>query len=206
LKLAFEYQGKQHFKHTDFLTSNTQNRDEEKKIACNAFGITLIPIPYWWNMSKSSLIATIHKFRPELIKDTGAANPIPEILPISTKREYCISDASIDTQAFSDYILTFGNAGGVAPKCYSCKRDLNNRRQLRVQVQAALSPKASRLNKVNLCLVCVQEALTSDKFKFNSELTLYPPFSGKIKIPNTVLDSIQDLPAFERVEWVVECK
>lgn len=43
-----------------------QEKDEERKNACKEVGITLIPIPYWWDGRKDSLLATISKIRPDL--------------------------------------------------------------------------------------------------------------------------------------------
>lgn len=37
-----------------------------KRKACAEQGITLIEIPYWWDKSKASVIASIIKVRPEL--------------------------------------------------------------------------------------------------------------------------------------------
>jgi hypothetical protein len=58
LKLAFEYNGEQHYKYTKFFHKNYQNfqdqqiRDEQKKIACEAEGITLIIVPYYIKAEK----------------------------------------------------------------------------------------------------------------------------------------------------------
>lgn len=40
-------------------------------------GITLIEIPYWWDFTKESLAATIHRIRPELVPDPPGIQPIP---------------------------------------------------------------------------------------------------------------------------------
>lgn len=81
LKLAFEYQGQQHYQnmmHSD--SKETISRDKEKAEACIENKITLVigkrlhkficscSVPYWWNKTSNSLIATIHKQRPELVK------------------------------------------------------------------------------------------------------------------------------------------
>src|SRR5688572_26691703 len=100
LKLAFEYQGEQHYKPVyhmggDFETQKTI--DKEKREACKQVqlysmyslemssqqlipnchinvwmitycmvqnGVTLIEVPYWWDRTKGSLEATVHKVRP----------------------------------------------------------------------------------------------------------------------------------------------
>lgn len=41
-------------------------------------GITLIEIPYWWDRTRQSLGATVHKFRPDLLSQYKNFNPIPE--------------------------------------------------------------------------------------------------------------------------------
>ena len=69
LNLAFEYNGQQHFQpHYVFGScSLQQKRDEEKKKACNEAGITLIEVPFWWDYSRSSLVASVLQQRPELV-------------------------------------------------------------------------------------------------------------------------------------------
>ena len=49
------------------LIGNKKKRDKEKKEICKENGITLIEIPYWWDKQLSSLIATIHQQRKDLI-------------------------------------------------------------------------------------------------------------------------------------------
>jgi len=69
LQLAFEYQGGQHYTQ-HYLFGNPFQlhiRDKEKQAACERLGITLITIPYWWNGATDSLLATIHKIRPDLV-------------------------------------------------------------------------------------------------------------------------------------------
>jgi hypothetical protein len=98
LKLAFEFQGIQHYTSVWYFGGSLreyEERDEEKRIACakrgnqdriisessikspiespiyimlTCLGITLIEIPYWWDNTIESLQATIHQSRPELIK------------------------------------------------------------------------------------------------------------------------------------------
>ncbi len=41
----------------------------------------MIEIPYWWDGKKPSLMATIHKFRPDLIKDPGIGTAISYAYP-----------------------------------------------------------------------------------------------------------------------------
>jgi len=53
-------------------SEDLKKRDTEKKYACKAANVTLIDVPYWWNMSKQSLATTIRSYRPDLLQ-------IPEI-------------------------------------------------------------------------------------------------------------------------------
>lgn len=53
-----------------------QTRDQAKKAQCQELGITLIEIPYWWDRSKTSLLATIHQYRPDLVPLPPDGQPI----------------------------------------------------------------------------------------------------------------------------------
>ena len=72
-RLAFEYQGRQHY--SDVFPSQSawiqQKRDKNKKKICEAQEITLIEVPHWWDFEKSSLIATVHQRAPHLNSLTG---------------------------------------------------------------------------------------------------------------------------------------
>jgi hypothetical protein len=87
LELAFEYQGEPHYME-HFIYGDPkelQKRDEEKKKACQREGISLIWVPFWWDQRRSSLIATIHKVRPDLISKFAneIGEPIPEHNPLT---------------------------------------------------------------------------------------------------------------------------
>lgn len=83
LHLAFEYQGKQHYKNIYSLGDQKMisERDVEKKKLCANEGISLIDVPYWWDGNIDTLAASIHKYRPDLIPQPPAAEPISEIPP-----------------------------------------------------------------------------------------------------------------------------
>ena len=86
-KLAFEYQGKQHYE--DIYSFGEQKwtleRDLDKQIGCSNLGITLITIPYWWDGSKESLISTIRQYRPDLvISHSFNFEPIPLEVPLKS--------------------------------------------------------------------------------------------------------------------------
>lgn len=67
LQLAFEYQGIQHYKVVKIFESCKFS--EEKKHLCREAGITLIEVPYWWDMKKQTLIEYIKTRIPGLVID-----------------------------------------------------------------------------------------------------------------------------------------
>eukprot|EP01126_Amoeba_proteus_P021660 TRINITY_DN2203_c0_g4_i4.p1 TRINITY_DN2203_c0_g4~~TRINITY_DN2203_c0_g4_i4.p1 ORF type:complete len:240 (-),score=37.66 TRINITY_DN2203_c0_g4_i4:11-730(-) len=81
--LAFEYQGEQHYFNLSHIFGihaslpHYQRRDQIKQKLCLEANISLIYIPYWWDHKLSSLIATIHKHRPDIITSKGDGVPIP---------------------------------------------------------------------------------------------------------------------------------
>ena len=63
-KIAFEYHGQQHYEDIPQAFSSLEmykNRDKEKEILCQAYGIKLIVIPYWWDNNENTLQQTINK-------------------------------------------------------------------------------------------------------------------------------------------------
>jgi hypothetical protein len=88
LLLAFEYQGEQHFMdiHKFGSANYYSKRDEQKRIACNQHGITLVEVPYWWNFQLESLKSTIHKVRPDLVDKPDDFAPISTEPPPSLTR------------------------------------------------------------------------------------------------------------------------
>ncbi len=60
--------------------ANIQYLDNDKKRICEAHGITLIAIPYWWDRKVSSLAATIAHHRPDMIEASQQGTPIPVTL------------------------------------------------------------------------------------------------------------------------------
>lgn len=84
LKLAFEYQGEQHYVDIHTLGSkwHQKQRDQDKKEACKKHEITLIEIPYWWDFKHASLTSTIRSHRADLLTEvTSDSKPIPNIPP-----------------------------------------------------------------------------------------------------------------------------
>jgi hypothetical protein len=77
-KLAFEYQGQQHYQPTDgsmmqvTVPEVQQQLDKQKLWLCKSHGITLIAIPYWWDRTLASLAATVHMHRPDLVSSEQA--------------------------------------------------------------------------------------------------------------------------------------
>jgi hypothetical protein len=100
--LAFEYQGRSltsillsylqipgiHHYNTHHIfgePAKQQQRDLEKKMECEKVGITLIPIPFWWQHDKESLAATIRQYRPDLLHNwQSIGSPIPLSNPQTT--------------------------------------------------------------------------------------------------------------------------
>ena len=76
LGLAFEFHGEQHYRDVHMFGPQHQFRgkDEEKIEACAAKGITLFIIPYWWDLKRESLAATIYQRKPELLNILNSFN------------------------------------------------------------------------------------------------------------------------------------
>jgi hypothetical protein len=81
MSLAFEYQGETHYFSTPTFgrASERQRVDKMKRDFARRIGITLIPIPFWWNKSQTSLGATIQSYRPDFNITQG--KPIPTEIP-----------------------------------------------------------------------------------------------------------------------------
>lgn len=87
VRLAFEYQGAQHYGDVFSYGQRQQGkeRDPEKTAACLKEGITLISIPYWWDTERESLANTIRQHRADLIPDpVGTGEAIPDSPPAGT--------------------------------------------------------------------------------------------------------------------------
>lgn len=67
---------------------------------CKRHGITLIEVPYWWDCSKSSLMATIHQVRPDLVPSTNS-DTSQEFSPIPTSPPEYISTENIPLESFA---------------------------------------------------------------------------------------------------------
>eukprot|EP01126_Amoeba_proteus_P043088 TRINITY_DN4706_c0_g1_i17.p1 TRINITY_DN4706_c0_g1~~TRINITY_DN4706_c0_g1_i17.p1 ORF type:complete len:144 (-),score=20.50 TRINITY_DN4706_c0_g1_i17:304-735(-) len=59
LKVAIEYNGKQHYDNTYFSQPGFRERDFEKREACERIGITLLVVPYWWDNTLEGLIGIL---------------------------------------------------------------------------------------------------------------------------------------------------
>jgi hypothetical protein len=89
LSLAFEYQGEHHYSSTLYLgdSSISQRRDRAKLKFASQFGITLIPIPFWWDRSSDSLASTIEYYRPDInLQSKKKVPPIPLEMPDRFKK------------------------------------------------------------------------------------------------------------------------
>jgi len=72
LNLAVEYHGHEHYQdHYMFGEYNLRKeRDNDRHQACKSVGITNINIPYWWKHDKESIVALLHRYRPDIVVDT----------------------------------------------------------------------------------------------------------------------------------------
>jgi len=79
LALALEYQGEIHYISTNYFGSSQsiKNHDRQKQIISHAIGITVVPIPYWWDLQQNSLQATLSGVRPDVFSVPLDSNPIP---------------------------------------------------------------------------------------------------------------------------------
>jgi len=75
--VIFEYNGYQHyFDHSLFgYAKSHQDRDKERCTACNSNGIYYIEVPYWWRHDKESIIAILHRHRPDIMSDAPSIAP-----------------------------------------------------------------------------------------------------------------------------------
>jgi hypothetical protein len=88
LALALEYQGETHYfsSHTFGQASNRQRIDAIKQAFAKERGITLIPIPFWWDKSPASIAATIQFYRPDIqLEGITPAAAIPSEMPQQVK-------------------------------------------------------------------------------------------------------------------------
>jgi DNA ligase-1 len=86
--LALEYQGEQHY--TEIPGSlfrdlkEQQMIDNQKMALCHMNGITLVPIPYWWDGKIESLLSTLHQYLPDVFDKIDSPS-IPTELPLDYK-------------------------------------------------------------------------------------------------------------------------
>lgn len=68
LRLAFEYQGRQHYEdlHASGQGVLQAKHDDKKARACLTAGITLLRIPHWDQVTPEALLNAIVAVRPEL--------------------------------------------------------------------------------------------------------------------------------------------
>jgi hypothetical protein len=62
--------------------------DERKKLLADELGITLIQIPFWWDKSQSSLVATIQQHRLDILHNIPSSAPIPSIMPENRNKPF----------------------------------------------------------------------------------------------------------------------
>jgi hypothetical protein len=87
LSLAFEYQGELHYNTTVIFGSagRRHTTDELKKKLATDLGITLIQIPFWWDKSLPSILATLQHHRPDIQLDGSYSGSRPISLEMPEK-------------------------------------------------------------------------------------------------------------------------
>jgi hypothetical protein len=86
-----EYQGEHHYLSSLRFgsASKQQQKDQIKQQIAKDEGITLIPIPFWWDHSRESLAATIRHFRPDVeLYIPANVTPIPARIPLQSYFKY----------------------------------------------------------------------------------------------------------------------
>jgi hypothetical protein len=74
-------------KHICQPLSVIESQDMMKKMQALRQGITLIIVPFWWDRTPQSLIATVKAARPDLLSDVVVTSPpIPLDMPIELGR------------------------------------------------------------------------------------------------------------------------
>jgi len=75
--IVFEYQGYQHFFDNYIFgdAKSQQERDKERNDACISQGIHCIEVPYWWRRDRESIVAVLHKLRPDILPFSTVSTP-----------------------------------------------------------------------------------------------------------------------------------
>ena len=83
LRLALEYHGEQHYRDIYSIGARwrQKERDEERRLACLQFGITLIQVPYSWDFQLASLKGTIQQQRHDSFVGEKIEQRIPSEPP-----------------------------------------------------------------------------------------------------------------------------
>jgi hypothetical protein len=90
LSLAIEFQGEVHYQTTSIFGSAAarQRKDQLKRKFAEKMGITVVSIPFWWDKTVDSLMATIHAHRFDIESPNLKAEPIPEEMPKRTLQRF----------------------------------------------------------------------------------------------------------------------
>jgi len=189
--LIVEWFGREHYTfHWRYGPSEPQKqRDQEKRDVLKKAGITHIIIPHWWDGSKDSLIATIHKYRPDLIPDAGTGQPVPEQMPEKIQKRLTHNPVPPDPVPY--HIMSCEQKGGF-PMCRGCKRVFTDRSALRVVVEGSYNRKYGlQPATYSFCLDpgCIKKAIEEP-----NSLANIPPFDGKIHIPEVLLSRATNSP------------
>ena len=210
--VALEYQGEQHYMwHYLYGSPEVQkSRDREKLEICKQAGIHLIQVPFWWDRSKPSLVATIAKYHPDVFKlldltpqdikllNTGGIHPIPQEMPSQflKKRSFHPHIASPEEFFKSSsnpypYLIKLGRTGGISPKCRCCKKVLE-KAEPRIEARGVYSPPGSPPYpaKYSFCLSAACITSMTKKSREISGGVHLPPWESKIGVDSTLMDSL----------------
>jgi hypothetical protein len=91
LSLALEYQGETHYFSTHIFgrASDRKEADQIKVEFARQIGITVIPVPFWWDGSPESLAATIIHYRPDItFPGIVPTSPISSEIPVKYQKPF----------------------------------------------------------------------------------------------------------------------
>lgn len=91
LSIGFEFQGRHHYEDVDKVGNqpSKERADLMKARIAAQRGITLIAVPFWWDLQQESLENTIHEARSDLVKHrVGSGHPIPSTAPVGASTEF----------------------------------------------------------------------------------------------------------------------
>jgi len=89
LHIILEYHGYQHY-YDHYMFGDVKvhkERDYERRVACAHHSITYLEVPYWWQHDKESVIAVIHRVRPDIVPDVPVVTPFQYSIKAKPNKE-----------------------------------------------------------------------------------------------------------------------